>query len=254
MPRALAGLIEKVEALCPSSLVPLVKAIAEAKGEEEFFLVCALGSIKEKISMLPLTKRFIYEIKDGARVVGLVIGAMHNDRAIDGNFFVQKDGILHETVRRVSQLFVELEFSPFVINNVDVHLMETARENKIPITSLETLAFQVQIFKEMEACPQVKAPSQKYIPLQREYAYLKGNENALEFLLKQDPPKDQAIMKSRNFEWIEGSPQLASHLKSLPSDAKPIGIVVGIGHCLGEGSIFSLLRQHGLTVIRSCRS
>ncbi|HLB52706.1 MAG TPA: TraB/GumN family protein [Chlamydiales bacterium] len=184
------------------------------------------------------------------------------------------------------KLWVQI-FSYFYSMNcfMDGELMKTAVKNGIPCEGLESGAIQLGAFAlcyfhSLESFrtsnPQVIERCQ-HLPEEREIAMFNGYQkrDAEEmFLQTSSMPKSayDVLFTSRNQQWLYGAPNLMKRLKPDFSQhypfsnpdffltaagtgictllPKPVGIVVGVGHCLGSAGLVIQLRKAGFEVVK----
>ncbi|MCH8556620.1 MAG: TraB/GumN family protein [Balneolia bacterium] len=135
--------------------------------------------------------------------------------------------------------------------SVDGFLMMKAVENDIPVTGLETIAFQTGLFDDIPLQEQVDelieivrdtdAGMEEFERLSRLYA--SQNIREMYELITEDEfwqNHKEVLLDSRNQAWIPVIEELARDQR--------VFIGVGAGHLAGENGVINLLRQRGFTV------
>jgi uncharacterized protein YbaP (TraB family) len=135
----------------------------------------------------------------------------------------------------------------------DMHIMNLAKENKIPIVGLETVEQQLAFFDSIptkslinEICVSTQnMDSIQKATIQLQEVYAKGNLDSLAVLMKDTSSIlsefQSILLDNRNINWAE---QLKSLLKG-----KKTFIAVGAGHLTGKSGLIELLRSQGYTVM-----
>ncbi len=172
---------------------------------------------------------------------------------------------------------------------VDCELVRTAFECGIPIEALEAWDFQNDLVKSLRS-PSVKQVttsdpyvlarckhSEKHLKLELFDAYQRGDSKEVA-LIGECTSKEarKSMLTDRNNEWLRGKPNLINRLKpaattpsstknsfgflmpsffsfrsNMTSDSGPIGIAVGVLHCLGkEDGMVLQMRKEGLEVTK----
>lgn len=159
---------------------------------------------------------------------------------------------------------VEIEFSNLLFQRAgfsaeagaDLLLLSEAARLNIPIQSLESAEFQLQIFASLPAEVQERSLlatlDQQHdierIVSQLADAWLNGDVDALESLVFDEmtdvPEYKEAVFVERNRAWADRIPRLIEgggvHF-----------VAVGVGHLIGENSLVELLEEAGYAVQRS---
>ncbi|MCC5854737.1 MAG: TraB/GumN family protein [Idiomarina sp.] len=139
-------------------------------------------------------------------------------------------------------------------DGVDAYFAQRARADNKPIHSLETIEFQMGMFRDMGEGQEDLFVSvmldqmEELIPVMNqtlEY-WRVGDMDALSTLvvepvLEEDPATYDMMFKQRNHDWI---PQI----EAMFAQQKNVFILVGAGHLAGPDSVLLLLEQAGYTV------
>jgi uncharacterized protein YbaP (TraB family) len=138
------------------------------------------------------------------------------------------------------------------VSGVEEEIMKLAKENKMEINGLETMAFQASIFDsipyEKQADELLKsidslAKSKIYFDSML-LAYRNQRMNELETLLNNDEfgmeENQDLLLDNRNRNWVA---QLKDIMKK-----EPVFVAVGTGHLIGKTGLIALLRKEGYTV------
>jgi uncharacterized protein YbaP (TraB family) len=133
---------------------------------------------------------------------------------------------------------------------VEKELEVIARENNIPTSGLESIAFQLSIFKDLpdsllsEMVLQTIRTSGDYTETIKLYtAYQNQDVELLYELINEDEQladKEAVLLSNRNEDWI---PKIDVKTKE-----KKCFFAVGAGHLGGEKGVLNLLRKQGYTV------
>lgn len=136
-------------------------------------------------------------------------------------------------------------------NCVDLELITSAEENKIPIIELETTELQARAFKES-----MNAEKEKTISLVRKQLAKSAEYNPVKELIDAYMRGDESTLTSQFNEQNEG--QLDVHVRrneglaanSLPYLEQPSTVAVGVAHFIMEPSILTLYKEHGIKIKR----
>lgn len=137
------------------------------------------------------------------------------------------------------------------IRMVDMEIESKAQQDKIPITGLETVAYQISIFDKvpkeemanfiMEA---VRNPNEGEEDFQKmvEYYHKQDLESLAKLILESDELGSSAeeLLDKRNHNWI---PKMEELMKN-----KACFFAVGAGHLGGPNGVIELLRKKGYEV------
>jgi hypothetical protein len=246
------------------------------------FLIFVFEKARERIKISPFIglSRFIYRIQWQGQLTGYLIGTVHMVSTS-----MAFDSALHETVKKCKHLFFELApqallgigcqgyFAP-----LDTALAKTALKNNIFCEGLESLSYQKQFMDQFVSWTIANnlTDGDEYYSTELLYAY--QTRDAQKFYSLGQNSVTYEIIALRNQEWLNGFPNLIERLKSVYSiewpkpisenpqetlfqgmcrsnDARnhtplphPIGIVVGVLHCLGPDGLVLQLRKAGFTV------
>ncbi|MFN5982026.1 MAG: TraB/GumN family protein [Fluviicola sp.] len=133
---------------------------------------------------------------------------------------------------------------------VEKELEVIARENNIPTSGLESIAFQLSIFKDLpdsllsDMILQTIRTSGDYTETLKLYTAYKNQDVELLYeLINEDEQladKEAVLLSNRNEDWI---PKIDAKTKE-----KKCFFAVGAGHLGGEKGVLNLLRKQGYTV------
>jgi uncharacterized protein YbaP (TraB family) len=136
---------------------------------------------------------------------------------------------------------------------IDKHFYEKAKADGKQIAPLETVEFQLGLFTALSREDQELFLKSTLEDINRFpeifgdviQSWKTGDTKKLEALLlkitKEYPALYKKFLTDRNHAWL---PQV----EKLVQEGKPVFVVVGMGHLVGEGSLVDLLRKKGLKV------
>ncbi|TGV18590.1 TraB/GumN family protein [Pseudoalteromonas sp. MEBiC 03607] len=149
---------------------------------------------------------------------------------------------------------LELQKQQLLGEGVDSYLAKLAKQDNKKIAYLETLAFQLNLFKQLgnedentfieSLLAQVSDFQQLYVEML--YAWRNGDMQAMAQLttlpLKQrDPLTYEMLIKQRNLTWLSKIERyFTNHQKEL--------VLVGAAHLAGEDSLLGLLKNKGYAI------
>ena len=216
------------------------------------------------------TEELILEIdeKSVSQKEILKLMALESGSAFDIFTKEQKDSVLNwgSKLTGLTPILFESTFSkqePFALMQLSVletmkqphkmvekELEVIARENNIPTSGLESIAFQLSIFKDLpdsllsEMVLQTIRTSGDYTETIKLYtAYQNQDVELLYELINEDEQladKEAVLLSNRNEDWI---PKIDVKTKE-----KKCFFAVGAGHLGGEKGVLNLLRKQGYTV------
>jgi len=138
-------------------------------------------------------------------------------------------------------------------NGVDRYFFDKAKNDKKEILGLETLAYQINLFDEMEKGDQESLVKQTimeldFLPKEIDnliQSWQSGELNELENIvlesLKEYPKIYEKLIKVRNNNWL-------TQIESLFDQNQTVLVVVGTGHLIGKHGIIPVLEQKGYKV------
>lgn len=134
---------------------------------------------------------------------------------------------------------------------IDMEIENKAKQNKIPVSGLETMEFQLSMFDKMPASEVAEAvmsavrnPNEAEIGYRKMVElYVKQNvETLADYILNSDQmgQSSEELLDKRNLNWI---PKMEELMKT-----KSCFFAVGAGHLGGTNGVIQLLRQKGYEV------
>jgi hypothetical protein len=138
-------------------------------------------------------------------------------------------------------------------HGVDVHFTERARADGKPVSGLESVDFQMDLFDGLSAGEQVSylrqslqdLPRSTEVMRQMVAAWRAGDADAIDALMNesraQAPEMYARLLTDRNAAWV---PQIEALLRGW----EDVLVVVGAGHLVGDDSVVAMLRARGHTV------
>lgn len=198
----------------------------------------------------------------------LKLMALESGSAFDIFTKVQKDSVLNwgSKLTGLTPTLFESAFSkqePFAIMQLSVletmkqphkmvekELEVIARESNIPTSGLESIEFQLSIFKNMPdslisqmILQVIRTSGDQSETINLYTAYKNQDVELLHDLINQDEQladKEAELLTNRNVDWI---PKIDAKTKE-----KKCFFAVGAGHLGGESGVLNLLRKQGFTV------
>ncbi len=149
---------------------------------------------------------------------------------------------------------MQLSFQKMIsgkVRMVDMEIESKAQQDKIPISGLETIEYQLSIFDKMPSeelanfiMETVRNPEKGEKTFQKmvQYYYKQDLENLAKLILESDDLGSSAeeLLDKRNKNWI---PKMEELMKT-----KACFFAVGAGHLGGPNGVIELLRQKGYEV------
>lgn len=137
------------------------------------------------------------------------------------------------------------------IRMIDMEIESKAKSNKIPVSGLETIEYQLSIFDRMqkeetaelimEMIRNPKASDEAFVEMTK--AYSEKDTERLSRLIRESDAMGSAsdeLLDKRNANWV---PQMDALMNS-----KSCFFAVGAGHLGGQNGVIQLLRQKGYEV------
>ena len=138
---------------------------------------------------------------------------------------------------------------------IDLHFLEQAKHLHKPVYSLETVAEQINIFKDMEDSLQelllqytLQESAQMRPTLDTMFQYWKaGDTLGMDRIARSDldDPRFKVFAKRL---YLDRNERMADQAEAFLQTKKRVLVIVGSAHLVGEGSVVRLLRKRGYTV------
>ncbi|GHW96263.1 TraB/GumN family protein [Vibrio cholerae] len=134
--------------------------------------------------------------------------------------------------------FLELGYQ--ADRGIDLYFMQQAEQHQLPVLSLETLQFQVDLLAHLPNSGQ-----ELLVSLIDEWENnTQLTECMIESWKKGDEKNLLQMLTERNQDWAEK----LTHPQFLPQQGKPYLVVVGTLHLIGKQSLLSILEQKGFSI------
>lgn len=149
---------------------------------------------------------------------------------------------------------MELQKQQLIGEGVDAYFAKRAEADKKPQQYLETLDFQLQLFKKMGEnnedkfintnLSQLENYAEQFNSMMK--AWRSGDTESLNQLVvkplqQNDPDTFKTLLKERNYNWLP-------KVEALFNNQQKELVLVGAGHLVGEHNLLSLLSAQGYTV------
>jgi len=149
---------------------------------------------------------------------------------------------------------LELKKQSLLGEGVDSYLTKLAKKDSKKLAYLESLAYQLHLFKELGSqnenafiesqLTQISRYQHDYIAMLA--AWRNGNMRAMNELIimplkEHDPHTYQILIKQRNLNWL-------NHIEHYLTDQQKELVVVGVAHLAGEDSLLALLKNKGYEI------
>ena len=149
---------------------------------------------------------------------------------------------------------LELKKQSLFGEGVDSYLTKLAKKDSKKLAYLESLAYQLHLFKELGSqnenafiesqLTQISRYQHDYIAMLA--AWRNGNMRAMNELIimplkEHDPHTYQILIKQRNLNWL-------NHIEHYLTDQQKELVVVGVAHLAGEDSLLALLKNKGYEI------